>query len=70
MRKEIQFSPTPNMTIAIPGTTFTVIEYDDHTFVRLLWICFAIALVWVSEFILACQHTVVAGAVSMWYFEK
>ena len=70
VRKEIQFS-NGSLTIPIPDTTFTVIEYDDgQTFLRLLWICYAVALVWVSEFILACQQMVVAGAVSMWYFEK
>ncbi|OWA53979.1 CTL-like protein 1 [Hypsibius exemplaris] len=69
VRKEIQFS-NGNATFGIPYTTVTLIEYDDHTFLRLLWLCYAVALVWVSEFILACQHMVVAGAVSMWYFEK
>ncbi|GAV08421.1 hypothetical protein RvY_18112 [Ramazzottius varieornatus] len=69
VKKEIQFG---NDTVkrAISNTTFTVVEYEDHTILRLLWVCYAFALIWVSEFILAAQQMVVASAVSMWYFEK
>ena len=69
VKKEIQFG---NDTVkrAISDTTFTVVEYEDHTFLRVLWICYAFALIWVSEFILAAQQMVVASAVSRWYFEK
>ena len=54
----------------IPDTSFTTIEYDNKTPVRFLWIFYVFALIWISEFILACQQMVVAGAISMWYFEK
>ncbi len=27
-------------------------------------------LLWISQFIIACQHCVVAGAVATWYFAK
>ncbi|XP_055348122.1 choline transporter-like 1 [Paramacrobiotus metropolitanus] len=56
--------------VAIPDTSFTVIEYDQQTPMRFMWIFYVLALIWISEFILACQQLVVAGAISKWYFER
>lgn len=47
---------------------FTIVQYADATWVRYMWWVYFIGLVWTSEFILACQQMVIAGAVAMWYF--
>ncbi|XP_067007141.1 choline transporter-like 1 isoform X2 [Anabrus simplex] len=47
---------------------FTMVEFVDPAWVRYFWWVYLIGLVWVSEFILACQQMVIAGAVSQWYF--
>lgn len=49
---------------------FTLVEYTDATWVRYMWWVYLIGLVWTSEFILACQQMVIAGAVARWYFHK
>lgn len=36
---------------------------------RMLWL-YLIGLIWVSEFIFACQQLTIAGAVAYWYFKK
>lgn len=47
-----------------------LLEYVDPTWVRSLWWVWAIGLVWVAEFILACQQMIIASAVSTWYFSR
>lgn len=37
---------------------------------KYLWWFHLIGLIWTSEFILACQQMVIAGAVASWYFQK
>ncbi|GLH14489.1 CTL-like protein 2 [Gryllus bimaculatus] len=49
---------------------FTFVEFVDPAWVRYFWWVYLIGLIWVSEFILACQQMVIAGAVSMWYFNR
>lgn len=49
--------------------TETAIKYES-TWVQYTWWFFVIALIWVSEFILACQQMVIAGATCFWYFER
>ncbi|XP_054274772.1 choline transporter-like 1 [Macrosteles quadrilineatus] len=51
-------------------TPFTLVDYTDGTWVRYVWWVYFIGLVWTSEFILACQQMVIAGAVARWYFNK
>ncbi|XP_046681197.1 choline transporter-like 1 isoform X2 [Homalodisca vitripennis] len=51
-------------------TAFTLVEFADATWVRYMWWVYLIGLVWTSEFILACQQMVIAGAVARWYFNK
>lgn len=48
----------------------TAIEFEDASWVRYMWWVYIIGLIWSSEFILACQHMVIAGAVAKWYFTK
>lgn len=59
----------PNISLS-RFKTFTLVEFVDPAWVRYFWWVYLIALVWVSEFILACQQMVIAGAVSQWYFNK
>lgn len=44
------------------------IEFKDATWVRYMWWVYIIGLIWSSEFILACQHMIISGAVAKWYF--
>ena len=46
------------------------VTYKDTTPVRVFWWYHLIGLIWTSEFILACQQMVIAGAVAMWYFSR
>lgn len=48
----------------------TAVEFKDATWVRYMWWVYIIGLIWTSEFILACQHMVISGAVAKWYFTK
>ncbi|XP_015171420.1 PREDICTED: CTL-like protein 1 [Polistes dominula] len=48
--------------------TFTFVEYVDATWVKYMWWVYIIGLIWTSEFIIACQDMVIAGAVAHWYF--
>ncbi|KAI4485321.1 hypothetical protein M0804_006826 [Polistes exclamans] len=48
--------------------TFTLVEYVDATWVKYMWWVYVIGLIWTSEFIIACQDMVIAGAVAHWYF--
>ncbi|KAI4501139.1 hypothetical protein M0802_003942 [Mischocyttarus mexicanus] len=48
--------------------TFTLVEYVDATWVKYMWWVYIIGLIWTSEFIIACQDMVIAGAVAHWYF--
>ncbi|KAK7065393.1 hypothetical protein SK128_015794 [Halocaridina rubra] len=60
-----------NITVAQPKSTpLRVLEYVDPTWVRSLWWVWVIGLVWVAEFILACQQMIIGSAVSTWYFTR
>ncbi|XP_049811569.1 choline transporter-like 1 [Schistocerca nitens] len=61
----------PRNNISLAGfKQFTWVEFVDPMWVRYFWWIYLIALVWVPEFILACQQMVIAGAVSQWYFNR
>ncbi|XP_015586774.1 CTL-like protein 1 [Cephus cinctus] len=49
--------------------TFTLVESVDATWVKYMWWVYIIGLIWTSEFIIACQDIVIAGAVAHWYFK-
>ncbi|KAK3919480.1 Choline transporter-like 1 [Frankliniella fusca] len=49
--------------------TLKFVEFIDATWVRYMWWVYLIGLIWTSEFILACQQMVIAGAVAIWYFD-
>ncbi|KAK2583579.1 hypothetical protein KPH14_009523 [Odynerus spinipes] len=58
-----------NLSFSIHGfKTFTLVEYVDATWVKYMWWVYIIGLIWTSEFIIACQDMVIAGAVAHWYF--
>eukprot|EP00043_Microstomoeca_roanoka_P009018 m.86177 g.86177 ORF g.86177 m.86177 type:complete len:643 (+) comp14455_c0_seq3:239-2167(+) len=46
------------------------IQYDAATDYRSMWWYHLFGLFWVSQFILACEELVVAGAVSTWFFTR
>lgn len=49
---------------------FQLVEYLEADWLRsMLWL-YLIGLIWVSEFIFACQQLALAGAVAYWYFRK
>lgn len=48
----------------------TAVEFKDATWVRYMWWVYIIGLIWSSEFVLACQHMIISGAVAKWYFTK
>lgn len=48
----------------------SAVEFKDATWVRYMWWVYLIGLIWSSEFILACQHMIISGAVAKWYFTK
>lgn len=45
-------------------------QYDkDNAIIVTRWYNL-MAFFWVSQFIIGCQHMVIAGAVSIWYFTR
>lgn len=40
------------------------------TVAKVMWVYHLIALIWVSEFIFACQAMVISGSVARWYFTR
>jgi len=49
---------------------FESVHYETHGLPRHFWWIHLIGLLWVSEFILACQQFVIAGSVAVWYFTR
>jgi len=49
---------------------YKVLEYNYEPWRTPMWIYLCIGLIWVSEFIFACQAMVVSGAVQIWYFSR
>lgn len=48
----------------------TAVDFEDATWVRYMGWVYVIGLIWSSEFVLACQHMIISGAVAKWYFTK
>lgn len=64
-------SSIPDMlekNLASVNAGLTAVEFKDATWVRYMWWVYIIGLIWSSEFILACQHMIISGAVAKWYF--
>ncbi|XP_067119262.1 choline transporter-like 1 [Centruroides vittatus] len=61
-------TPTENVTPSV--NAYTLVSYTEPSWARYMWWFHAIALIWVSEFILACQQMVIASSVAMWYFSR
>lgn len=59
-----------NLTPVAELRHFTVVAYDQPSWVRFAWWFQLLFLLWAAEFMLACQQTVIAGAVASWYFCK
>jgi len=46
------------------------VTYNQTGYVRYMWWYHVVGLFWISEFILACQQIVIAGAVAKYYFTR
>ncbi|GFU26037.1 CTL-like protein 1 [Nephila pilipes] len=49
---------------------FTLVSFNQSSWVQYMWWYHLIALIWTSEFILGCQQMVIAGSVATWYFTR
>ena len=45
-------------------------QVDKQHLLTGVWIYHVVALIWISEFIFACESMVVASSVAKWYFTK
>ena len=54
----------------INNKTTGFVQYTPDTF--LFWMRFyhVFGLLWLAQFVMACQHMVIAGAVAGWYFSR
>lgn len=57
-----------NLSLTEKFKKLTVVEYIDPTWVKGMWWVYFIGLIWTSEFIMACQQMVIAGAVAHWFY--
>ncbi|XP_064625712.1 choline transporter-like protein 1 [Lineus longissimus] len=46
------------------------VKYEDQAPIQYMWWYHIVALIWISEFILACEELVIAGSVAQWYFTR
>ncbi|KAI0214390.1 Choline transporter-like protein 1 [Lamellibrachia satsuma] len=49
---------------------FRSVIYKKSDLVRYMWWYHLIGLIWISEFILACQQFIIANTVASWYFTR
>ncbi|KAK2159127.1 hypothetical protein NP493_1746g00015 [Ridgeia piscesae] len=49
---------------------FNSVVYRKSDLVHYMWWYHLIALIWISEFILACQQFIIASTVASWYFTR
>lgn len=47
-----------------------MVKFNDPIWVKYMWWVYIIGLIWTSEFILACQSMVIAGAVAHWFYRN
>lgn len=50
--------------------SYTIVEFTEINWLKYTIVIYVIGLIWISNFILACQHMVVAGSVAKWYFNR
>ncbi|ENN75884.1 choline transporter-like 1 [Dendroctonus ponderosae] len=68
------FTPPPansnerNISFVEKLTNLKVVEYVDAGWIKGMWWVYFIGLIWTSEFIMACQQMVIAGAVAHWFY--
>lgn len=60
--------PMGNLSFADKVKKLTLVEYIDPAWVKYMWWIYFIGLIWTSEFIMACQQMVIAGAVAHWFY--
>ncbi|BFZ16524.1 hypothetical protein BsWGS_19563 [Bradybaena similaris] len=51
-------------------TELGFVVFKEHETVSYFWWYHLVGLIWVSEFIIACQSFVISGAVARWYFTR
>jgi solute carrier family 44 protein 1 (choline transporter-like protein) len=49
---------------------FLRLNIKKINFAKFMWFYHIIGLIWISEFIIACQELVVSGSVVKWYFKR
>lgn len=49
---------------------FMNINLNKSNLAKIMWVYHFIALIWISEFIFACQAMVISGSVARWYFTR
>ncbi|XP_050304964.1 choline transporter-like 1 [Anthonomus grandis grandis] len=57
-----------SMSVVEKLNHFKVVEYIDADWIQGMWWVYFIGLIWTSEFIMACQQMVIAGAVAHWFY--
>ena len=61
---------TPGAAEADYSKGFNSVVYVKSDLVRYMWWYHLIGLIWISEFILACQQFIIASTVASWYFTR
>lgn len=56
--------------VKLLNKAFTLVSFNEGSWVQYMWWYHLIALIWTSEFILGCQQMAIAGAVATWYFSQ
>lgn len=46
------------------------VNVNSKVVMNIIWIYHFVALIWISEFIFACQSMVIASSVAKWYFAR
>ncbi|GFQ67947.1 CTL-like protein 1 [Trichonephila clavata] len=65
------FAPAPLLEEEkLLNKAFTLVSFNESSWVQYMWWYHLIALIWTSEFILGCQQMVIAGSVASWYFTR
>jgi len=61
-------------TAGVPTGTYNLgfehVKYEQHELLRACWWYHVVALIWISEFIVACQQFIIGGTVATWYFNR
>ena len=54
----------------VVDNTTTYVKFQPDTFMSWMTLYHIFGGLWITQFIIACQHLVIAGSVAGWYFSK